>query len=71
MHIKLLNFDYASELFFFVLLFFDYRLFLFDSANASFSRSGNSLVFETPGGGSVTVTDFFVVGDQSLPTYTI
>ena len=43
----------------------------FDPANASFSRSGNSLVFETPGGGSVTVTDFFVVGDQSLPTLTL
>ncbi|MCL1939151.1 MAG: hypothetical protein FWG04_00625 [Desulfovibrionaceae bacterium] len=40
----------------------------FDPSTATTSREGNSLVFEVDGGGKVTVTDFFVVGDQSLPS---
>ena len=40
----------------------------FDPSTATTSRDGNSLVFEVDGGGTVTVTDFFVVGDQSLPS---
>jgi|GEM_PF-5477793 len=40
----------------------------FDPSTATTSRDGNSLVFEVDGGGKVTVTDFFVVGDQSLPS---
>ena len=40
----------------------------FDPATATAGREGNSLVFELDGGGKVTVTDFFVVGDQSLPS---
>ncbi|MDL2209404.1 type I secretion C-terminal target domain-containing protein [Desulfovibrio sp. OttesenSCG-928-O18] len=40
----------------------------FDPGTATVSRSGNDLVFEVDGGGRVTVTDFFVVGDQALPS---
>jgi len=40
----------------------------FDPGNATISRSGNDLVFEVDGGGRVTITDFFVVGDQTLPS---
>lgn len=42
-------------------------LFAFDPASASVSRTGNGLVFETEEGGSVTITDFFDVADNSLP----
>lgn len=39
----------------------------FDPGAATVSRVDNSLVFELDGGGKVTVTDFFAVGDESLP----
>ena len=39
----------------------------FDPGAATATRSENSLVFELDGGGTVTITDFFVVGDESLP----
>ena len=38
----------------------------FDPAAADISRSGNDLVFEADGG-TITITDFFVVGDAPLP----
>jgi hypothetical protein len=40
----------------------------FDPGTATTSRVDNNLVFEVDGGGTVTITDFFVVGDQALPT---
>ena len=40
----------------------------FDPGTATTSRVDNSLVFEVDGGGTVTLTDFFAVGDQTLPT---
>lgn len=40
----------------------------FDPSTATTSREGNNLVFETEGGGKVTITDFFIVGDESLPS---
>ncbi|MDR2488294.1 MAG: hypothetical protein LBD42_02150 [Desulfovibrio sp.] len=39
----------------------------FDPSEATTTRSGNDLTFEVDGG-SVTVKDFFVVGDESLPS---
>ena len=39
----------------------------FDPGTATTTRVDNSLVFELDGGGKVTVTDFFAVGDESLP----
>lgn len=39
----------------------------FDPSQASYSRVDNSLVFEVDGGGKVTITDYFAVGDESLP----
>ena len=38
----------------------------FDPADVSFSRSGNDLVFEVDGG-TVSISDFFAVGDGPLP----
>ena len=43
----------------------------FEPGSATFSRSGNNLVFDLDNGGHVTVTDFFVVGDQSLPSLSL
>jgi|GEM_PF-6912210 len=40
----------------------------FDPSTATAHRVDNNLVFELDSGGTVTVTDFFVVGDQSLPS---
>ncbi|MDL2271523.1 VWA domain-containing protein [Desulfovibrio sp. OttesenSCG-928-I05] len=40
----------------------------FDPGAATASRSGNDLVFDVDGGGTVTLTDFFVVGDEALPS---
>ena len=42
----------------------------FDPSTATASRPANSndLVFELDGGGRVVVSDFFVVGDESLPS---
>ena len=40
----------------------------FDPGAATASRVDNSLVFEVDGGGTVTLTDFFAVGDQTLPS---
>ena len=40
----------------------------FDPGTATASRIDNNLVFEVDGGGTVTLTDFFAVGDQTLPT---
>jgi len=40
----------------------------FDPGAATASRVDNNLVFEVDGGGTVTLTDFFAVGDQTLPT---
>ena len=41
--------------------------FSFDPSAATITRVDNSLVFDVDGGGAVTITDYFVVGDQSLP----
>lgn len=43
----------------------------FDPALAAVSREGNSLVFSLPGGGSVTIVNFFAVGGMPLPTLTL
>ena len=40
----------------------------FDPADATVSRSGNDLVFQMDDGGSVTLSRFFEVGDQPLPS---
>ena len=40
----------------------------FDPASATVSRSGNDLVFDLDDGSKVTLSDFFVVGDQALPS---
>ncbi len=40
----------------------------FPEGQATFSRSGNDLSVAVDGGGNVTLTNFFVVGNQSLPT---
>ena len=40
----------------------------FDPANATVSRTDNDLVFELDGGGRVTLSDFFEVGDKELPS---
>ncbi|MDR2488502.1 MAG: hypothetical protein LBD42_03290, partial [Desulfovibrio sp.] len=42
--------------------------FAFDPSAATTTRSGNDLAFELDGGGKVMVKDFFVVGDESLPS---
>ncbi|MDL2216196.1 hypothetical protein LJB81_00515, partial [Desulfovibrio sp. OttesenSCG-928-M14] len=42
-------------------------LFAFDPGMALASRTGNDLVFETEDGGTVTITDFFIAPDDSLP----
>jgi len=40
----------------------------FDPSAATVSRAGNDLVFQMDDGGSVTLSRFFEVGDQSLPS---
>ena len=46
--------------------------FAFDpTQNTSYERVDNSLVFTSDVGGQVTIVDFFVVGDQSLPTFVL
>ena len=40
----------------------------FDPSTANVDRSGNDLTFQVDGGGTVTVRDFFAVGDESLPS---
>ncbi|MDL2272576.1 hypothetical protein LJC23_06040, partial [Desulfovibrio sp. OttesenSCG-928-I05] len=39
----------------------------FNPAEATMGREGNDLVFELDGGGTVTLQNFFEVGDESLP----
>ena len=43
-------------------------VFDFDPATATVSRTGNDLVFQLDDGGSVTLSRFFEVGDQPLPS---
>ena len=43
-------------------------LFDFEPSTATVSRSGSDLVFQMDDGGSVTLTRFFEVGDQPLPS---
>ncbi|SBW06236.1 hypothetical protein KL86DPRO_20627 [uncultured delta proteobacterium] len=45
--------------------------FSFDPAAATITRTGNDLMVEVDGGGTVRLNDFFVVGDQSLPSLTM
>ena len=45
--------------------------FSFDPATSTITRAGNDLVLDVDGGGTVRLTDFFVVGDQSLPSLTL
>lgn len=42
-------------------------VFDFDLSNSTFSRSENSLVIQADNGASVTLRDYFAVGDESLP----
>lgn len=42
-------------------------VFDFDLENATFTRSGNNLVIQADNGASVTLSDYFAVGDESLP----
>lgn len=42
-------------------------VFDFDLSNATFVRSENSLVIQADNGASVTLSDYFAVGDESLP----
>ena len=39
----------------------------FDPSTATVNRVDNDLIFELDGGGTVTLNDFFAVGDESLP----
>ena len=39
----------------------------FDLANATFTRSEDSLVIQADNGASVTLNGYFTVGDESLP----
>lgn len=43
----------------------------FDPAAAAFARFGNDLTLEVNEGGSVTLSGFFAVGDQSLPSLSL
>ncbi|MDR1125132.1 MAG: hypothetical protein LBM64_03600, partial [Deltaproteobacteria bacterium] len=43
--------------------------FAFNPSEAIVSRDGNSLVFELDNGGTVTLVNFFAVGDQPLPDF--
>lgn len=45
--------------------------FSFDPAAATITRTGNDLMVEVDGGGTVRLSDFFVVGDQPLPSLTM
>jgi len=45
--------------------------FEFDPATAAFARSGNDLTVKINEGGSVTLSGFFAVGDQPLPSLTL
>ncbi len=43
----------------------------FDPSDASMSRSGNDLIFDIDGGGTVTIRSFFEVGEEPLPSFVL